>query len=147
MLILKSLLFINAGFKVGVKPRRYSGKSEEENIFDIVSLTNDGEELAELPVSVFFYKRDWNTVKEIDPDDGRFYWVSKPSDTLIESTTVATDEIGRASVAFIPETGGVYRAVVQASDDQGRLYKSASSLWVSGWGNIIVDEKIMTEFL
>lgn len=120
--------------QVGLKPERYSTQAGEEARVEIVTLDNDGNEQGNTPVSLAFFKRTWQSVKEENPDDGHFYWVSKPSDELISATEVITGERGREMAVFTPPEGGTYRVVAEVSDSRGKKVRSTTILWVSGQG-------------
>ncbi|OGM22192.1 hypothetical protein A2863_02205 [Candidatus Woesebacteria bacterium RIFCSPHIGHO2_01_FULL_38_9b] len=130
----KEFVIHQAGLHVGLKPEHYSGRSGQESRVEVVAVNIDGNELKDIPVKVSFYKRIWNYVREQDPDTEEFYWTNKPSDTFITETNVVTGEFGRAVASFVPPEGGIYRAVAEANDTSGRTTKSASYLWVSGYG-------------
>lgn len=123
-----------ANLHVGIKPERYSSKAGNEAKVEVVSIGIDGQEIPNVPVKVFFYKRAWSYIKEKDSEDGEFYWVTKANDTLVTSVDVVTDEFGRVSAGFTPTDGGTYHAVAEAIDSQGRKTKSGTHLWVSGYG-------------
>ncbi len=123
-----------AGQLVGIKPERYSGQVDNEARVEVVTIDTNGQEIADRPVTVNFYKRTWNTVKEKDEDTGEFYWTSKPSDELKASQSVVTGAIGRATAAFVPNEGGSYYVTAESVDNAGRVFKSGTYLWISGHG-------------
>lgn len=128
----KEFVVHQAGLQVGVKPETYSGRENQEAKVDIVTVSIDGQELANIAVKASFYRRTWDYVKEEDSDTGEFYWTNKPSDTLISQSDVVTDNHGRGVASFVPSEGGTYRAVIEAVDSGGRITKSAAYLWISG---------------
>lgn len=119
---------------VGLKPEKYVGRANQESKVEIVTLDLEGVEQPNKPVEVSFYKRTWSTIKEQDPEDNQFYWVSKHTDNFISKTMVQTDDMGRTSAEFIPESGGLYHVVAQVIDDSGRIAKAGTDLWISGGG-------------
>ncbi|MBI4130548.1 Ig-like domain-containing protein [Candidatus Roizmanbacteria bacterium] len=123
-----------AGVHVGLKPERYSGRAGEESRVEVVAIDIDGKEQANIPVAISVFRRIWNSVREKNPDDGQFYWVSKPTDEPISSFTVTTGQEGRATASFTPSQGGTYRIVGDATDVRGKTSRSATSVWVSGAG-------------
>lgn len=123
-----------AGLYVGLRPVSYANQSGKEAQVEVVSVDLKGNEAANTPVSVEFYKRTWETVREQNPDDGLFYYTSKPSDSLVSNTTVTTDSLGRAVASFTPSEGGTYKVVGKVTDKSGNQNVSGSFLWVSGFG-------------
>ncbi len=119
---------------VGLHPASYANESNKEAKVEIVTVDLKGKETPNIPVSVEFYKRTWDTVREKNPDDGLFYYVSKPTDSLITTSTVTTDSLGRAIASFTPTEGGTIKAVAKITDKDGNQNKSSSFLWVSGFG-------------
>lgn len=122
------------GIYVGLRPTSYANQSGKEAKVEVVTVDLKGKELANTPVAVEFYKRTWETIREQNPDDGLFYYTSKPSDSLISSTTVTTDSLGRTIASFTPSEGGTYKVVGKVTDKDGNQNRSGSFLWVSGYG-------------
>ncbi|MBI4225862.1 Ig-like domain-containing protein [Candidatus Roizmanbacteria bacterium] len=123
-----------AGLYAGLRPISYANQSGKESRVEVVTVDMKGKEVANTPVSIEFYKRTWETIREKNPDDGLFYYTSKPNDTLVSSTTVTTDSLGRATASFTPSEGGTYKVVGKVSDKNGNQNLSGSFLWVSGLG-------------
>lgn len=123
-----------AGLHVGLKPVSYANQSGKEAQVEIVTVDARGKEVPNTPVSIEFYKRTWETIREKNPDDGQFYYTSKAHDSLVSSTTVTTDALGRAIASFTPSEGGTFKVVAKATDKSGNQSVSGSFLWVSGLG-------------
>lgn len=123
-----------AGLYVGLRPVSYANQSGKEAQVEVVSVDLKGNEATNTPVSIEFYKRTWETVREQNPDDGLFYYTSKPSDSLVSNTTVTSDSLGRAVASFTPSEGGTYKVVGKVTDKNGNKNVSGSFLWVSGFG-------------
>lgn len=122
------------GLYVGLHPASYANESGKEARVEIVTVDVKGKEVPNTPVSIEFYKRTWETVREKNPDDGLFYYVSKPSDALVSTSTATTDSLGRAVASFTPTEGGTFKVVGKVTDKDGNQNKSGSFLWVSGFG-------------
>lgn len=118
----------------GLRPVSYANQSGKEAQVELVTVDLRGKEVANTPVTVEFYKRTWETIREKNPDDGLFYYTSKPSDTLVSETSLTTDSLGRAIASFIQSEGGTYKVVGKVTDKSGNTNISGSFLWVSGLG-------------
>jgi len=118
----------------GLRPISYANQSGKEAQVEVVTVDMKGKEVPNTPVSIEFYKRTWETIREKNPDDGLFYYTSKPSDSLVSNATVTTDSLGRATASFTPTEGGTYKVVSKVTDQNGKQNVSGSFLWVSGLG-------------
>lgn len=118
----------------GLRPVSYANQSGKEAQVEVVTVDLREREVANIPVTLEFYKRTWETVREQNPDDGRFYYTSKPNDSLVSSTSVTTDALGRAIASFTPQEGGTYKVLGKVADKNGNINTSGSFLWVSGYG-------------
>ncbi len=120
-----------AAWYAGVRPESYIATTGEQTRVHLVTVDVEGEIAPWRPVTVRILERTWITTKERSSGGGRSYR-SEPLDTEIEVHTVTTNEAAEASVAFTPPRSGLYRIVAEATDDQGRVARSARFLWVSG---------------
>lgn len=123
-----------AALYAGLRPESYGNKSGSETKVEVVVVDLQGKETPNATVQLEMYRRTWETVREKDPNDGRFYYVSKPSDELVASTSVTTNSLGRATGSFVPERGGTYKVVGKVTDQRGNQNTSGTFLWVSGYG-------------
>ena len=128
------------GLYVGLRPVSYANQSGKEARVEMVTVDLKGSEIPNTPVSIEFYKRTWETVREKNPDDGIFYYTSKPSDSLVTSMVVTTDSLGRGIASFTPQEGGTYKVIGKVTDKDGNQNTSGSFLWVSGYGFSTVRE-------
>jgi len=128
------------GLYVGLRPVSYANQSGKEARVEMVTVDLKGSEVPNTPVSIEFYKRTWETVREKNPDDGIFYYTSKPSDSLVTSMVVTTDSLGRGIASFTPQEGGTYKVIGKVTDKDGNQNTSGSFLWVSGYGFSTVRE-------
>ncbi|MBI3379348.1 Ig-like domain-containing protein [Candidatus Gottesmanbacteria bacterium] len=118
----------------GLRPVSYGNQSGKETSVEVVTVDLKGKEAANIPVAIEFYKRSWETIREKNPDDGLFYYTSKPNDSLVSKTSVTTNSLGRGIASFTPTEGGTYKVVSKVSDKNGNINVSGSFLWVSGFG-------------
>ena len=121
---------------VGVIPADYLANAGQTASVNLLTTNWDGDPLANQPVEVIFYRREWRSSREAD--FGLYYTAWQPIDTEISREQLTTDAQGQASASFIPEEGGSYIAVATVTDSNGRSQQSSTSLWVidpaySGW--------------
>ncbi|MDW8148055.1 MAG: Ig-like domain-containing protein [Roseiflexaceae bacterium] len=134
----QATITVHAGaFYIGLRPEGYIARAGQPQPISIVTLTPQGNPAPNRSLDVEIYQREWYSVRE-QGADGRFYWTSAYTDTLIETRTATTDAQGRGQVQFTPSKGGVYRIVAKGKDDAGRAVQTAAYLWVEGgavfWG-------------
>lgn len=123
-----------AGVFAGIRPESYGNRTDSDAKVELVTVDTSGVERPSTPVTVEFFKRTWQEIREQSPDDGLFYYTSKPSDALVYSTTVTTNELARATASFVPKEGGTYKVRATTKDEKGNTNVSGSFLWVSGFG-------------
>lgn len=123
-----------AGIYAGLRPVSYANESGKETKVEVVTVDENGNEMRDTVVALEFFKRTWETVREQNPDDGIFYYNSKPTDTRVSAGEVKTDLLGRATAVFTPAEGGTYKVTAKVTDKNGNQNTSGSFLWVSGFG-------------
>ena len=139
-------------YYVGVKPQFYSNKTGENVNFDVVSVNHNEIEIPNISFKANFYKRIWKSVREKNPDDGKFYYTTKHDDQLVSSGNFETNAQGYSTISFIPEEGGLYRVRISSQDDKQNLIQASTYVWVSGYNfnaprenhdriNIVTDKK------
>ncbi len=115
----------------GVRAARYVGLAGEEQSFDIVVVDWDGEPEPGAQVDVEIVERRWYSVQKQDTQ-GYITWESTVEEIPVATYTgVTMDSRGRASVTFVPENGGVFKAKVTARDVYGNQARAGAYLWVS----------------
>jgi uncharacterized protein YfaS (alpha-2-macroglobulin family) len=117
-------------YYIGLAPRSYVAVAGEETTVDAVTVTPDGARYPEAALDVVVYEFRWNNVYE-QAEDGNFYWKSSAERTPVYSTTVTTDDLGEAAIAFTPAAGGQYQVTALGADAAGNQIASAVFLWVS----------------
>ncbi|MGB9752685.1 Ig-like domain-containing protein [Roseiflexus castenholzii] len=121
-------------FYIGLRPEGYVARAGQPQQVSIVTLTPQGDPAPNRTVDVEIYQREWYSVRE-QGADGRFYWTSAYTDTLVETRTTTTDAQGRGQVQFTPTKGGLYRLVGKGKDDAGRTVQTGAYTWAEG-GNV-----------
>lgn len=129
---------VHAGaFYVGLRPEGYVVQAGQPQNVAIITLDAQGQPVPNRALTLALYQREWNSVRQ-QGADGRFYWTSTFSDTLVERKPATTDAQGRGSVSFTPKAGGEYRIVGEARDDAGHTIIASAYSWVYGgdvfWG-------------
>ena len=120
-----------ATWYAGIKPESYIAKAEEPTTVDLVTVDYMGTVVANRPVTVRAYEREWIRTKE-RADHGGYRYRYELQETEVDTQTVTTGEDGEASIEFTPPRAGSYRLVAESTDDEGRVARSARFLWVSG---------------
>ena len=116
----------------GVRPVRYVGKVGSEQHFDLVVVDWDAVEIPGAQVDVDIVERRWHSVQKQDPQ-GFVTWVSAVEEIPVASfTAVEMNAQGKATVSFVPENGGVYKAKVTAKDEFENEAQAGAYMWVSG---------------
>ena len=116
----------------GLRPAEYVGKSGEEQSFELVAVDWDSKPVANQSLNVTISEQQWYSVQEQDAR-GSLRWVSSVRNIPVTTFSgVVTDEEGLAEVKFVPEKGGIYRALVSGFDALGNKTSATAYLWVSG---------------
>ena len=126
----QSVIVHQGDFYVGLRTRQYLGQEGKPFSVDLVTVNWQGERLANKQVEVQVYRREW--INQFVEAEGGGQWKWEQKDTLVETLSAVTDARGEASVTFTPPQAGSYRLTAQAKDDQGRLIRATTFIWVSG---------------
>jgi len=113
---------------VGVKMEDYIVTPGEKARINIVTVNPDGSPKASKKVKVSLYFREWNTIKKKNVDGG-YYYENEPKDIFIRKTTITTEKNGQGTAELLVKNGGSYRIVAEATDSNGRVAKSGTSLY------------------
>ena len=121
---------------VGLFTDDYLAAAGDQVQVELLTVDWAGEPLANQPVEVVFYRRDWQSERVESFGGLTTQWT--PIDTEIGRESITTDGSGEASVAFTPESGGMYLAVATLTDGGGRQQLSSISIWsvdeaFAGW--------------
>ncbi len=117
-------------FYVGLSPRRYVGKTGEEQIVDVKVVGIDQTPVADQDVDLVFMSRRWYSTRK-EGADGRWYWDWEVEEIPVYTTTVRTDAQGDVEAIWTPEQGGSYKIRARALDARGNEIRSAAFTWVS----------------
>lgn len=140
-------------FYIGLQPEQYVGAVGKENRVKMITVNWAGEPSPNRELTVVCAEHNWYSVQK-QGEDGRYYWESVVEEKPVYTTTVTTDAQGKASIAFVPEKGGIYRVFAHGKDERGNEVRSATYMWVSGeeyvsWRqenndriNLIADKKL-----
>ncbi len=131
-----------ADLYVGVRSDYSKGWDAPEPEFDVKSLDPAGQVRSNVSATVKLYRRVWNSVQKKNTDGSTFYDYEK-QDTLIEQKNVTTDGRGDAHVVFdAPKEDGMFVAVVEARDGQGRATTASTNRYIyrGGFGSFQVSD-------
>jgi uncharacterized protein YfaS (alpha-2-macroglobulin family) len=116
----------------GIRPKSYVSRAGEEQAFDLVVLDWEGQPAAGQSVSVQIVKRNWYSIQQKD-EKGQLRWVTSVKETPAASfANVVMDADGRAQVSFVPNSGGVYKALVTVRDAKGNTHQASVFVWAAG---------------
>ncbi|HEX6287905.1 MAG TPA: Ig-like domain-containing protein [Herpetosiphonaceae bacterium] len=129
---------VHAGaFYIGLRPEGYVAQVGQPQQISLITVDPQDRPVPQRALEIGIYQREWYSARE-QGSDGRLYWTSKFTDTLVETQKATTDAQGRGSISFTPKEGGSYRIGAQARDDAGHTIKSSAFTWASGgdtfWG-------------
>jgi alpha-2-macroglobulin len=124
-------------FYVGLRPEGYVTQVGQSQTVSLLTVDPDDTPVGNRDLDIDIYRREWYSVRE-QGADGRMYWTSAYSDTLVETRTATTDTQGRTAITFAPDQGGSYRIRATAHDDRGHTIRSSAFTWAYGgqvfWG-------------
>ncbi len=116
----------------GARPKDYIGTAGKEQTFQLVTLDWDGKPVANQKLNVAVSERQWFSVQELNAQ-GVLQWKTSVKDIPVTSfENVTTNADGEANVAFTPDHGGVYRALLTVYDKDGNMNQAAAYMWVAG---------------
>lgn len=117
-------------FYIGLAPRSWVGTVGKEQQVDIITVGLQSQPVPEVELDITVFEHKWYSVQE-KSEDGRFYWTSEVEDIPVLTTTVTTDEEGKAVASFTPDKGGTYKVLAVGEDERGNEVRSSTYLWVS----------------
>ncbi len=126
-----------AAFYVGLRPTGYVVKTGDTQKVSLATISPQEAPIANRAVQAEIFRREWYSARQRG-EDGRLYWTSSYTDTLMQTIPATTDAQGRTEISFSPTQGGIYRILASAKDDTGRTTKASAFTWVTGgdvfWG-------------
>ncbi|NOZ71179.1 MAG: hypothetical protein GXP38_04585, partial [Chloroflexi bacterium] len=123
-----------AGVYPGVRPERYVGATQQEQIAHFIAVDALSKEpLAAQTLDVNISLLDWRTVRRRD-ESGRMRYVSTVKETPVITATVVTAADGLAQLNWTPDQPGQYLIRATAHDALGNSKTSAAFTWIAGQG-------------
>jgi len=124
-------------FYIGLRPEKYVNQAGKSAEVEIITVDWESDPHPNQGLTVVFNEHNWYSV-QVQAEDGSFYWETEVEDTPVFTTTVTTDDEGKATADFLPEKGGVYKVVAYGLDRRGNEVRSSTYMWVSseeyvGW--------------
>lgn len=116
---------------VGIQPESYVGRATDETTVNLIAVGWDGTPIPDQRIVVEVVERRWYSVQEQD-ENGRTTWMYDVEEIPVTSETVTTGSDGRASFAFVPPNGGIFKIRAVTLDSAGRTVISAATIWVMG---------------
>ncbi len=113
---------------------------------ELVTLDTSGRAAPGRPVELRLVRREWVTTLE-KTEDGDYRYRSELRESTVETLSATTGADAEATVSVTPAAAGSYRLVSETVDGEGRVQRSARSLWVSGDGHApwrVSDDEILT---
>lgn len=131
-----TVTFHAAQVYVGLNNPNYIVDAGDETTVDFLTVDWTGEPVGDQSVEVVFYQRDWESERVTDYGTRFTRWT--PVDTEVGRESVTTDANGKATITFVPQSGGTYLAVATVTDTTGREQMSSLSFWAvdpafAGW--------------
>ncbi|MBN2004663.1 MAG: Ig-like domain-containing protein, partial [Anaerolineae bacterium] len=120
-------------YYIGLSAQKYVGEAGKPRDIDLVTVDWEGTRLADKAIKVEFYRREWiNTFIENEFGGGSWSWETK--ETLVDETTVTTDNLGEAVATFTPAEGGSYHIVATPANptSETEAIRTSIFIWVSG---------------
>ncbi len=130
----RSSIVVHPGpYYIGLASREYVGEAGKPSEIDLVAVDWVGTRLPGTAIKVEFYRREWlNTFVENEFGGGSWTWETK--ETLVDETTVTTNNLGEATATFTPAEGGSYHIVATPANPtpETEAIRSSIFIWISG---------------
>jgi uncharacterized protein YfaS (alpha-2-macroglobulin family) len=126
-------------FYVGLRPENYVVQTGTPAEVEVLVVDPDSQPVANQEVELIFSEENWYSVQQLDPEasrvspEDRFFWENLAENVAVFSTTVTTDQDGKAIASFTPDQGGNFKVHARAIDSEGRELFSSAFLWVTGY--------------
>lgn len=132
-------------FLVGLRPEKRLGEVGQANRLNVLLVDWSRQPVANQPVQLIVAEYNRYSTQIRDPDTSyytgqdSYYWRTVDEERPIITTTVTTDENGRAEFDFQPTAGGIYKIMAAATDAEDNIMRSSTFIWISGpdyvnWG-------------
>jgi uncharacterized protein YfaS (alpha-2-macroglobulin family) len=113
-----------------LKNRQGIGLSGLAQLFDLAAVDINGK-LTKSDVKLTFYRRNWNTVRQLSPG-GYYQYVSKSFDEKVNEQTLTTSGKSPIEFKFTPPKAGFYWVKAELKDEKGRANVSSFFFYVAG---------------
>ena len=124
-------VIVNKGLVyIGARPARYVSSQGQESDIEIIAVDWDSQPVANQPVEVEVVERRWSSVQEED-ESGRTTWTWEVEEIPITTSSVVTDDRGRATFTFVPPNGGIFKVKIRTRDSADNDVIAATTMWVS----------------
>ncbi len=123
-----------ADFYIGLKPATTFTQINTPFHFEMVTVTPDGKPQPARNVKVKIVQRQWHSVRKAGVD-GRYEWISKHVDTLVDSMMLTGQE-KPVSGQFTVKAAGYYLLTAEGQDPSGRRTLSEVSFYAVGSGYV-----------
>lgn len=117
-------------FYIGLRPQTYVGQVAVKQGVDVLTVSPQGDPVADVPVTISVFEHKWFSVREKD-SSGNFFWTSSYTDTLLTKMDVTTGISGTASAYFTPTVGGVFKIAGEGKDKNNNVIRSATYQWIA----------------
>ena len=116
---------------IGAAPESYVSTAGQETIVDLIAVDWDSAGVAGQEIAVEVVERRWSSVQEEDPA-GRTIWTWEVEEIPVADGSVTTGADGRASYAFTPPNGGIFKVKISTRDAEGNPVIAAATVWAAG---------------
>lgn len=129
----RAQVIVHAGeLYLGAAPEEYVGTAKQPARINVIAVDWDSKPLPNTEISVRAVEREWHSVKQVSPEDGRTIWTYDVKENPIDSSTVRTDADGKAAYTFTPPRGGSYKVYVTTRDAKGNQITASTFVYVAG---------------
>ena len=118
-------------YYIGIASEGRLAEAGETVTMDLLTVNWESEPVTDVEMDVVVMEHRWYSVRE-QAANGRAYWTWTTEDVPIYTTTVTTDDAGKAQTTFVPESSGTYRVRATGEDAEGNTIRSSTYVWV--WG-------------
>lgn len=125
-----------ANIYLGMRSDKYFGRENDPITVDMIAVDATSVPLADKRIEVRLVEVRWERIP-IEGQFGRYNW--QQTEIEIETTTLRSDESGKATYTFSPPNAGIFRVIVSALDERERSNSNSMRFWVMGtqpvwWG-------------
>ncbi|MBN1542884.1 Ig-like domain-containing protein [candidate division KSB1 bacterium] len=119
-----------AGFYVGLRQSEFFTFIDKPVLCSILAVDASGQRIPNRTVQVQLIRREWHSVRKAGVA-GRYQWLSKTIDSVVDSTIVTTEN-REILQTFQPKSPGLYFIRATARDERGNRTATDISFYVAG---------------